>query len=166
MPFANKLSNIISEMGSKIKSAKAPIAVPKMESVCMALHTLLNESQEAMARLSAGMRMNPHDVEALRHIMDAELTVIDLAGKLSVTSAAATQILDRLEGRGHVRRIAHKDDGRKKVLIVTESGQREALIALLPMLESVSQLAGSFTAAEKKVITRYLEGATQAVRRL
>jgi DNA-binding MarR family transcriptional regulator len=153
-------------MGSKIKSTKPPIGVPKVEPVSLALDALLNQSQEAMARLAADMKMNPNDVEALKHIMGAELTVIDLAGKLSVTSAAATQILDRLEARGHVRRIAHKDDGRKKVVVVSDSGQREVFMALLPMLESLNELARTFTSAEKKIITRYLKGATQALRKL
>jgi DNA-binding MarR family transcriptional regulator len=49
-------------------------------------------------------------------------TISELAAHLSVTRQAAAQLVDELVAKGYVRRLAHPDDGRAQLIVLTERG--------------------------------------------
>ncbi len=71
-----------------------------------------------------------------------ELTMSEIAQRMGHSTAAATGLIDRLEALGHVKRMHAKDDRRKVLVQITESGAalvaevREDMISnLLKMME-------------------------------
>jgi DNA-binding MarR family transcriptional regulator len=83
-----------------------------------------------------------------------------------VTSAAASHIVERLVAREHAQRRPHRTDGRRVEVLLTESGRREVLSHLLPMLSALADLDAGLTERERTVVYEYLTGATAAMRRL
>jgi DNA-binding MarR family transcriptional regulator len=109
------------------------------------------------------MEMGRLDVDAMQHLMGTPLTVTELAGILGVTPAAATQLADRLESKGHIQRIAHDSDARKILLEPSSQGIQEVIGHLLPMLNHLSRLEKEFTPKEKDAILKYLEESRRAL---
>lgn len=64
------------------------------------------------------------DLRALHCIHERPMHPTALAARLDLTPAAATQLLDRLEGQGLVRRLADPSDRRATVVRVTPKGER------------------------------------------
>jgi DNA-binding MarR family transcriptional regulator len=60
---------------------------------------------------------------ALGHLhVDGPLTASQLATKLRITSASATELVDRMERSGYAHRLAHPTDRRKRLVTLTERG--------------------------------------------
>ncbi|WP_203567711.1 MarR family winged helix-turn-helix transcriptional regulator [Aestuariimicrobium ganziense] len=91
---------------------------------------------------------------------------VALSRELGVTSAAASGIVDRLVSRGHAERLPHRQDGRRTVVVISESGRAEVLGHLMPMLLRMAELDAQFTEDERAVVERYVRGACDALRRL
>ncbi len=102
------------------------------------------------------------DLVAMEHLMGTPAGPGELARLLDVTTAAATGLVDRLVGRGHVERRPHPQDRRRTSVEVTRSGREEVLAHLLPMFVALDRLDRSFTPAERAVVERYLRGAIEA----
>jgi DNA-binding MarR family transcriptional regulator len=91
---------------------------------------------------------------------------VHLARELGVTSAASSGIVDRLVARGHVERRPHASDRRRTEVVITASGREEVLGHLMPMFVALQELDSQLDPRERAAITRYLRGATAAMRRL
>jgi DNA-binding MarR family transcriptional regulator len=81
-----------------------------------------------------------------------------------VTSAATTQIVDRLAQRGHVEREPHPTDRRRTLVRLTDSGRSEVLEHLMPMFRALARMDAELDDAERGVVDRYLRHATAAFR--
>jgi DNA-binding MarR family transcriptional regulator len=57
------------------------------------------------------------------------LTLRDIAEGSGVDAPYATVIVDKLERRGLVQRVAHPDDHRRKLVMLTEAGRDAAALA-------------------------------------
>jgi DNA-binding MarR family transcriptional regulator len=102
------------------------------------------------------------DLMAMEHLLQEPVGPGELARRLDVTTAAATGLVDRLVGRGHVERRPHDQDRRRTTVEVTPSGREEVLALLLPMFVQLDRLDRSFTPGERAVVERYLRGAIEA----
>ena len=91
---------------------------------------------------------------------------VELARRLRVTSAASSGVVDRLVAHGHAERRAHPDDGRRTVVVVTDSGRAEVIGWLRPMFKSLADLDHSLSDTDREVVERYLTGAVDAMREL
>lgn len=49
-------------------------------------------------------------------------TTVELARHLGVSKQAASQMVQELESKGYVRRVAHPEDARAKLVVLTERG--------------------------------------------
>ena len=130
----------------------------------------LRELQVAMgdAQLALGrrMRMNPSDLNAMGHVAGspAPLGPTDLAGRLGMSPAATTELVDRLERAGHLLRERDLVD-RRRVRLVPSASARTAVIGRLgALLDALDSLAAEFSDEEREVVRRYLERATAAYR--
>lgn len=150
-------------MKKPVKSRALTKQEPPADTLSDALQELLTASQGAGVRIAKRMEMGRLDVDAMQHLMDAPHTVTELATVLGVTPAAATQLADRLEIKGHIQRIAHDSDARKILLEPSLQGIQEVIGHLLPMLNKLSQLEKEFTQNEKAAILKYLEEARRAL---
>jgi DNA-binding MarR family transcriptional regulator len=80
----------------------------------------------------------------------------EIAERLIVTSASVTSLLDTLEKRGYVRRIAHPDDRRKLIVEITDEGQA-VVDRLLPGLHKMEREAMDvLTPAEQRSLLALL----------
>ena len=104
------------------------------------------------------------ELQALRHLVDGSRGPVELSHLLGVTSAASSGVVDRLASRGHVQRRPHPDDGRRTQVEVTASGRGEIDVLLAPMQSRLAELDASLDDAERAVVRRYLEAATEALR--
>ncbi|NHC47413.1 MarR family winged helix-turn-helix transcriptional regulator [Motilibacter aurantiacus] len=119
--------------------------------------TLSALTRVAMAdRLGLALR----DVEAVEHVMTEPdgrpLGPAELARRLGVSSAAATQGLHRLESAGHVVRRPHPADGRRQVVEVTPQGSAHVLSELGPLLARLHAVGQALPPEEQDAVTRYL----------
>jgi DNA-binding MarR family transcriptional regulator len=67
--------------------------------------------------------------ELLIRLARAPMTLREIAQVIEVDPSAATVGVDRLERRGFVRREAHPDDARRKLVHLTDAGERAAAAA-------------------------------------
>ncbi len=118
---------------------------------------------EVVAR-RAGMSIT--ELHALRHLSAEPMGPVELARRLRVTSAASSGVVDRLVAHGHAERRAHPGDGRRTVVVVTDSGRAEVIGWLRPMFQSLAALDQSLSDTDREVVERYLTGAVDAMREL
>lgn len=72
--------------------------------------------------------------------LGGERTPVDLARAFQVTKGAMTNTLQKLEARGLVTIRTNPDDGRSKLVVMTDEGRRvrnEAIAALEPMFKDL-----------------------------
>jgi DNA-binding MarR family transcriptional regulator len=67
--------------------------------------------------------------ELLVRLAAAPMTLREIAQAVEVDPSAATVAVDRLERRGLVRRTAHPEDNRRKLVHLTEAGRQAAATA-------------------------------------
>lgn len=152
-------------------AAQPPIPSP----VDAAMRGVLTASAHSRIALARRLGMGLRDVEAVEHVMvgaapeeqsghaPRPLGTVDLSRLLGVTSAAGTQALHRLEGRGHVRRVPHPADGRRLVLEVTDTGRDHVMAELGPLLARLGEVSSRLTPAESEVVVRYLQQVAQVL---
>lgn len=110
--------------------------------------------------------LSASELHALRHLSVAPLGPAELAQRLGVTTAAASGVVDRLAGHGHVERRAHPTDGRRTEVVLTDAGRSAALELMRPMFEALARLDQGLDEHERAVVDRYLAGAAAAIRTL
>ena len=131
-----------------------------------ALRRLLSASGQVAPALARRTGLTHTELAVLEHVIEDPVGPTELAHRLGVTSAAASGIVDRLVARGHVERQPHPSDRRRTVVEATPTGREEVVGHMMPMFRELAELDAAFTDEELAVVLRYLEGATQAVRRL
>ena len=115
------------------------------------------------AALARSMGMGTSEVAALEHLQAAgPMTPGRLGGRLSMSPAAVTALVDRLERRGHVERMPNPEDRRSALVRETERGLRDSLEHLRPYIEEMCGIEESFSEEERAVISRFLKAATEA----
>jgi DNA-binding MarR family transcriptional regulator len=85
------------------------------------------------------------------------MTPGQLAEHLKVTTAAATQIVDRLERAGHVARQRRANDRRKICVVPVEASVERAFQRLAPMIDGLDGVIAGLDPAERQVIERFLD---------
>ena len=83
--------------------------------------------------------------------------VTDLGDHLGVTSAAASQMLERLVDEGLIQRLEDPDDRRMKKITLTEKGSRVLKESVSARLGWLEELTEKLTEKEKKQITSAME---------
>jgi DNA-binding MarR family transcriptional regulator len=65
-------------------------------------------------------------VQLLVMLADAPMTLRDIAAAFGIDAPAATVTVDKLQARGLVKRTAHPDDNRRKLVHLTDPGREAA----------------------------------------
>ena len=131
-----------------------------------ALQELLDVAGSAPEAVARRAGISTSEVHALRLLSQSPMGPVELARHLGVTSAASSGVVDRLVAHGHAERRAHPDDGRRTVVVVSESGRASVIGWLLPMFQELAALDRSLSESDRAVVERYLTGAVEALRKL
>jgi DNA-binding MarR family transcriptional regulator len=84
------------------------------------------------------------------------LSSTEIADRLVITTASMTSLLDTLERRGLVRRLAHPQDRRKVLVKVTREGQ-QTIDEVLPVVHTAQTVAmASLSERERSTLIRLL----------
>ncbi len=115
------------------------------------------------AALARRMGMGTSELAALERLQAAgPMTPGRLGERLSMSPAAVTALVDRLEVRGHAERMPNPKDRRSALVRETEKGLRDSLGHLWPYIEEMCSIEESFSEEERAVISRFLKAATEA----
>ncbi|KRA62014.1 MarR family transcriptional regulator [Caulobacter sp. Root655] len=115
-------------------------------------------TREIGKKIGGSLGVNVTDMAALEQLLTSgPLTPGELAARLEVTTAASTQIVDRLERAGHVRRERQAGDRRKVFVVPTYASVDRAFQQLAPMLDGLDGVIASLDQAERQVIERFLD---------
>lgn len=119
-------------------------------------------------RTQQSMAMGENELLVLRFITRAtgrgeQVTPIDLARYLGLSTASITALLDRLERSDHVRRQPHPTDRRKVIITTTSQTEDEIRATLGQMHTRMHDATAGITAEEAKVIIDFLERMRAAV---
>jgi DNA-binding MarR family transcriptional regulator len=128
----------------------------------LALRAATNAAVRVRPVVAHAAHLSHSELVALEHLMRGPVGPAELARLLEVTTAASTGIVDRLEHRGHVTRVADATDRRRTSVHLTDSGRAEVLALLMPMFQALQALDDGFDDQERAVVARYLRGATAA----
>jgi DNA-binding MarR family transcriptional regulator len=93
--------------------------------VWTALHDFVT-GQDRRRALRAAHDLGPGKVEVLIKLAEGPMTLREIARTAEIDPPAATVGVDQLEARGLVRRTAHPDDNRRKLVHLTDAGRDAA----------------------------------------
>ena len=115
--------------------------------------------------------VNPYNVTPAQAMVlnflrqEDRITARELGQRTFLDSATLTGVLDRLEAAGHIRRMAHPQDRRAHLIVLTESGKNLAQRLFEQMIEANQQFLQPLDEAEqhelKKLLTRLRSSAGQ-----
>ena len=121
------------------------------------LKTISILTRQIGRKIGESLGVNVTDMAALEQLLgEGPMTPGQLAEHLKVTTAAATQIVDRLERAGHVTRQRQADDRRKICVVPLEASIDRAFVQLAPMLDGLDRVIASLSPAERQVIEGFL----------
>lgn len=103
-------------MGSRVDERKpeAPFDDFGLIAACRRLHAAIDQLDETAAR---AIDVSRNDLRCINLLEDGPKAPSDLAKALGLTRGSVTTLLDRLEARGFVERLAHPTD--RRALLVT-----------------------------------------------
>ncbi|MBK7723036.1 MAG: MarR family transcriptional regulator [Austwickia sp.] len=117
------------------------------------------------ARFTRAHGINLTDVRALVVLLDLHregkvATPGRLGAALGLASASTTQVIDRLQQRGLVRRSPDPQDRRRVRLEVTDAAIASGEATFQPLLRHIADLAAARTPTERATIYAFLEELT------
>jgi DNA-binding Lrp family transcriptional regulator len=135
------------------------------EDVVTALHAFGLARDALRAALARRLGLATADLDALEHLeLAGALSHRDLAERLSLTSGAVTQLVDRLERAGLVARQAHDTDRRVSLVRLTSNTDLPPVPAMERYHQALANAAGALSATERRRLTAFLDGLSEAAR--
>lgn len=139
-------------------TAEQPPATDAMR-VGRQLRQIAALSREFERQLSEALEVNRTDLRAMEHLMrEGPLSPSALAARLELTSAAGTQVVDRLVAAGHVHRERGVGDRRQVIVSPVEASVARARAEVEPMAAGVGDIVRSLSAEDVNVIENFLDG--------
>lgn len=100
--------------------------------------------------------LNPAERLCLSFLWDGPKAASAIARHTRLTPAAVTALIDRLEKRGFVRRLADPNDRRKVLVEAGEEARRVTEEAYLPLGEAGAALLAKYSEAELRIVSGVL----------
>lgn len=108
--------------------------------------------------LAGTLGIGSTDLTAMEHLIQSgPLSPSELARRLSITTAAATLMVDRLEAVGHASRSPHPDDGRRIVVVPAQPSVDRTASELLPLVRGVAEVTDGLSERDAAVVGRFLD---------
>lgn len=132
------------------------LAADALTALLGAAHRIEDQLEAALGE--HGLSMAKFGVlEALSQAKEP-LTLTELAGKLSCVRSNVTQLIDRLEADGLVRRAADPTDRRSIRAVLTPLGTKRCAQGAVAFAQVRGELAARLPEAERQAFLRALEG--------
>ena len=140
-----------------------PIAsdVAAMAQAEQGMMALLGAARNLQSRLEMALEnvgLSTAKYQALDQLARAAepLALSELAGCLNCVRSNVTQLVDRLEADGYVRRVADRDDRRTIRAALTELGAERRAAGQAAIQKVQAELAAKLTPAERELLLRAL----------
>jgi MarR family transcriptional regulator, organic hydroperoxide resistance regulator len=115
--------------------------------------------------LAGRLGMRPLDYAAMSHVLTGDgIGPNELSARLRISTGSATELVDRLERSGHLRRERGGRDRRRVGLRATDTAIGQILGELGPLFTALDGLADEFTEPELDAVVRYLRLAARSMR--
>jgi DNA-binding MarR family transcriptional regulator len=85
----------------------------------------------------------------------------ELAERASLTTGSVTAVVDRLEKKGYLRRVADPGDRRRVLIELTELAERRAMELWGPLGERGMATVSAFSVADLEAVLRFLRLSTE-----
>lgn len=122
------------------------------------MHVLMRNSMHGFIRYSKDSGLSMPQMTALFRIRkDSQCGVTEIGDHLGISSAAASQMLERLVKQGYVDRSEDPDDRRGKKLALTETGDTVVKEGLDARQGWLSELAARFDGDEARIVGQALD---------
>jgi DNA-binding MarR family transcriptional regulator len=140
--------------------------VPQPSELALAVRELLRANSEAVQGLARRLGVGVTDVVAIDHLLSSAdgLGPTELGQRLSIRSASATTLVDRLHAAGHARRVPHPSDRRRQTVVATEKAYDETRTALAPIFHGLERAAARLTPEQAAATAAYLGEVTAVLR--
>ncbi len=126
--------------------------------IAQRLKTISALTRQIGRNIGESLGVNVTDMAALEQLLNlGPMTPGQLAEHLGVTTAAATQIVDRLERAGHVARERQAQDRRKICVVPINASVDRAFRQLAPLIQGLDDVVVGLASAEREVIERFLD---------
>lgn len=112
---------------------------------------------------SCGLSMSQASVLFQLSRQGSKCGVSDIGGRLGVTSAAASQLLDRLVHQGLIARTEDPEDRRARLVALTDRGRDIAERAMEGRRRWFTALAEAMSAAERATVVKGLKILTRKI---
>jgi DNA-binding MarR family transcriptional regulator len=119
-----------------------------IEQAGFALQAYQRSSQAFDDAVGRALGLNATDLRCLDWLADGPKTAGQLAQGTGLSSAATTALIDRLEGKGYVRRVADPADRRRVLVEMSPSGVERVGGFYGPLVREGTKLFDGVTSAE------------------
>ncbi|MEO6068743.1 MAG: MarR family transcriptional regulator [Gemmatimonadota bacterium] len=131
-------------------------------SLCAFTYHLVHAAQEVESRVEGALEevgLSLAKVKLLRHLYNSKdaLPLGTLAEKNSCVKSNVTQLMDRMEAEGLVRRVPDADDRRSVRAQITAEGRRKYEAAAKRLAATEAEVMAGFTPSERQLLIEFLE---------
>ncbi|MFZ7088830.1 MarR family winged helix-turn-helix transcriptional regulator [Curtobacterium sp. RRHDQ10] len=125
------------------------------------------EHEIELARASSGLTKN--EFHAIRYLLQAQrderpMSPKDLVVMLALSNASVTKLVDELEAKGDLERVAHPTDRRVQVLQPTMQAAEKIDAAYGRFHEAVVEVLDTISDADNEAVARVLTAVAEALR--
>lgn len=131
-----------------------------------ALWEVMRAATDAGYVLAERLGLPYNDVRALGVLTESAepLGPVELGHRLGIRSASATELVDRLERTGHVRRVRHPHDRRRVILEITDTAWHAVMAELGPLLARFDRVAEELGPEGSAAVVGYLRAIAEEQR--
>lgn len=131
-------------------------------SLCAFTYYLVHAAQDVESRVEhalAEVGLSLAKVKLLRHLHGSKdaIPLGALAEKNSCVKSNVTQLMDRMEAEGLVRRVPDPDDRRSVGAQITAEGRRKYEAASTRLAAAEAEVMAGFSATERQQLVEFLE---------
>ena len=130
------------------------------------MRLLMRRSMRSFVRYSRQTGLSVSQIGVMFRINDDRSSLADLGGGLGITSAAVSQMMDKLVQQGLILRSEDPIDRRTKQLVLTEKGRQVINESFRFRQAWLRQLADSLSEQEKQQVTAALRLLVQKANQL
>lgn len=130
--------------------------------LCAFTYYLVHAAQDVEARVEHALDevgLSLAKMKLLRHLYNAKepLALGALAEKNSCVKSNVTQLMDRMEGEGLVKRVPDPADRRSIRAQITAEGKRKYEAAAKRLTQAEAEVMAGFTSEEREQLVEFLE---------
>ncbi len=156
---------------AQVPARTGPANRPPARAVTQALRGLASRLQLYSDAVGHDLGLHRSDLMAMNLMSQAaqcgtSMTPTDVSKKMSLSAAAVTALVDRLERVGHLVRNPDPDDRRRVRLDVSRQAETVSREMFRPLNEGLTEAMSAYTDEELELVQRVLADLSNAVLRV